>query len=326
MSQLGRIKELVVTSMNVSGKGFIVGAANVIPGVSGGTMALITGIFEKLIHSIRSVDSHALKMLFSGRLKEFSSHINFFFLAAFFTGVIASIFTLARLLDYFFQHYPVFIWAYFFGLILASVYHVGKSIPRWKIDTVVFLIAGVSVAYYITHASPAAENESFLYLVLSGAVAVCSMILPGLSGSFILIIMGNYQLIAIEAVNHFRLDILFPVFIGIFVGLLVFSRILSWLFKRYRYRTLSLLTGFIAGSLPLLWPWKIPVYKTDIQGNIIAAKDGSPLIEGYERFIPGSFTPEVITAVIIMLAGIASLLLVEFAAGYGKHRHRKIDR
>ncbi len=325
MPNPGRIKEFVFANIKVSAKGFIVGAANVIPGVSGGTMALITGIFEKLIHSIRSIDGNAFKMLLSGRLKEFSSHINFFFLVAFFTGVVISIFTLARLLDYLFQYYPVFIWAYFFGLILASVYHVGRTIPRWKIDTMVFLIAGASVAYYISHASPAAENENFLYLVLSGAVAVCSMILPGLSGSFILIVMGNYQLIAIEAINHLRLDILFPVFIGIVAGLLAFSRILSWLFKRYRGRTLAILTGFIAGSLPLLWPWKTPVYKTDITGNTIAAKDGTPLIEGYERFIPGSLTPEVITTVIIMVAGIASILLFEFAAGYGKPNKQKED-
>ncbi len=325
MNFKGIIKDHILANINVSAKGFVVGAANVIPGVSGGTMALVTGIFEKLIHSIRSIDGFALKMLFKGRFKEFSIHINFFFLVAFFTGVILSIFTLARLLDYFFQHYPVYIWAYFFGLILASVFYVGKSIPAWRFDTFFFLIAGASVAFFISLASPATENENFLYLVLSGAVAVCSMILPGLSGSFILIIMGNYQLVAIEAINNLRLDILFPVFTGIVGGLLIFSRILSWLFRKYRNRTLAVLTGIIAGSLPLLWPWKYPVYKTDSCGNAITGKRGELLIEAYERYIPSSFTSEVFTAFILMAGGIASILLVELIAGYrsGKEQEKQ---
>ncbi len=312
--------KFIISNAVVAAKGFAVGAANVIPGVSGGTIALVTGIFEKLIHSIRSIDREALRLLFTGHFADFSKRINFFFLTLFFSGVIISIFTLARVLEYMFQNYPVLIWAYFFGLIMASVLYVGKSVKKWSPLVLFFLFAGTCTALYISFVSPATENENFLYLMLSGAVAVCSMILPGLSGSFILIIMGNYQLVAIEAINHLRGDILLPVFLGIVSGLILFSRILSWLFKSYRDQTLSLLTGFIAGSLAILWPWKDPVYHTNAAGNIVLRPDGSPVVSGYEHYIPGGFTPEVLTALIVMIAGFLSILIIEFIA------ERKINK
>ncbi len=290
------------------------GAANVIPGVSGGTIALITGVFEKLIHSLRSADHIALSLLLKGKFRAFASRINFYFLLAIFSGAVLSVFTIARLLGYLFDNFPVFIWAYFFGLIIASVYFVGKDIAKWTAGITAFFISGTLLAIWISSLTPAAGNENVFYLVLCGMVAVCSMILPGLSGSFILILMGNYELVAIEAINEFRLDILVPVFAGIVLGLLVFSHFLSWIFKKYRNHTLSTLTGFIAGSLYILWPWKDPVYKTDELGTVITRIDGSPVIQNYYRYIPDTISSEVIIAFVLMIAGFLTIWLIELIA------------
>jgi len=192
-------------------KGMGIGAANVIPGVSGGTIALITGIFEKLILSIKSFDLTALRYLFTGRLKQFAQHVNLTFLLAVFMGVALSILSVARLFDYLFTHYPVYIWSFFFGLILASVFFVGKTIDKWNIVVIISFIVGAIVAVLISILKPAGENGSFLYLLLCGIVATCSMILPGLSGSFVLILMGNYQLVMIDAVNDLNIKVLLPV-------------------------------------------------------------------------------------------------------------------
>jgi putative membrane protein len=295
-------------------KGFAMGAANVIPGVSGGTIALITGVFEKLIHSLRSVDHIAMAFLLKGKFRSFSSHINFPFLLAVFGGGVLSVFTLARILAYLFNNFPVQIWAYFFGLIMASVYFVGKTVNKWTFPVSAIFLAGALLAVWISFMSPATGNDNFFYLVLSGMVAVCSMILPGLSGSFILILMGNYELVAIEAINQMRLDILIPVFIGIVVGLLAFSHFLSLIFRKFRDLTLALLTGFIAGSLVILWPWKHPVHKIDEFGIIITKPDGTPVIQNYDRYLPESLTPEVAAAVMLMAAGCLTIWLIEKTA------------
>lgn len=297
--------------INLFLKGFGVGAANVIPGVSGGTVALITGIFEKLIYSIKSIDIQSFKLLFAGRFGEFAEKINFYFLLAVFSGAVASIFTLARVLEYLFQNFPVYIWAYFFGLILASVLFVGKTIKKWTITVVLFFLAGTFIAGGITYMNPATQNENFLYLVLCGIVAVSSMILPGLSGSFVLILMGNYELVAIDAINHFRLDILFPMFVGIVLGLIAFSHVLSWLIKNFREQSLATLAGFILGSLVILWPWKSEVYRMDELGNKIMTKSGEFIVQSYKRFIPESFSHEVLVSVLLMLAGIITIWIME---------------
>jgi putative membrane protein len=295
-------------------KGFAMGAANVIPGVSGGTIALITGIFEKLIHSVKSIDHTAVILVFKGKFRSFSSRINLPFLIAVFSGAVLSVFTLARVLGYLFENFPVYIWAYFFGLIMASVYFVGKTIGRWTLPVSAIFLAGAAIAIWISFMSPASGNDNVFYLILSGMAAVCSMILPGLSGSFVLILMGNYELVAIDAVNNFRLDILIPVFAGIITGLIAFSHFLSWIFRKFKDLTLALLTGFIAGSLVILWPWKIPVYRTDGSGIAILRPDGTPVIQNYEKYIPDSLSPEVILALTLMASGYLTIWLIERSA------------
>ena len=295
-------------------KGIAMGAANVIPGVSGGTIALITGIFEKLIDSIKSFNLTAIKLLFSGQWKAFANHINLDFLVAVMTGVAISILSLAKLFDFLFENYPVHIWSYFFGLILASVYFVGKTIDVWKLRVYVGWAIGAAMAISISVLSPASESEALLYLLVCGVVAACSMILPGLSGSFVLILMGNYQLVMIDSVNELRLDILLPIVVGAGVGLIAFSHLLSYIFKNYRDMTLAILSGFILGSLGLLWPWKTPVFKLDTAGDFLLKKSGEKIVEGYQWLLPNTFSGEVIFAIALMVAGIITITIMEKVA------------
>jgi putative membrane protein len=291
------------------------GAANVIPGVSGGTIALITGIFERLINALKSFNLTALRLLFSFRVKEFAKHVDLYFLLAVFGGIVLAIVSVARLFDYLFTHYPVYIWSYFFGLVLASVYFVGKTITSWKTDVIISLLAGIAIAVMISVLNPARENSGMLYLAICGVVAICSMILPGISGSFVLILMGNYQLVMIDAVNNRDLGILLPVGVGSVVGLIAFSHVLSWVFKRFHNQTISLLTGFILGSVSILWPWQKMIYLSDAAGELILKK-GEPIVMKYERYFPNSLSTEVIMALIIAFAGVVSIWAVEKAAEY----------
>lgn len=281
------------------------GAANVIPGVSGGTIALITGIFERLIDAIKSFDMQAVKLLFSGKIKELLKHIDFNFLVAVGLGVGISIITIARLFDYLFESYPVYIWSFFFGLILASVFFVGKEVGKWKIAQILAFLIGTAGAVSISILSPASPNDSFLYLIICGMVGACSMILPGLSGSFVLILMGNYQLVMIDAVNTMDFAILLPVVIGAGVGLLAFSYVLSWVFKRFRSQTLSLLSGFILGSLLILWPWKNEI--TETFGDKIK-------VIGYDWILPAQFNSEVLWALVWAILGVVCIVGMEYLA------------
>jgi len=299
-------------------KGVGVGAANVIPGVSGGTIALITGIFEKLINSIKSFDIKAVKLLFAGKFKSFARHVNLDFLIAVFSGVALSIISLAKLLGYLFDNYPVYVWAYFFGLILSSVYFVSKRISHWHVSVIISMIIGAAIAIIISVLNPAVENESFIYLVLCGIVAICSMILPGLSGSFVLVLMGNYKLVMINAVSTFRMEILIPVFIGAVVGLIAFSHFLSWIYRKFRDQTIALLTGFILGSLSILWPWQEPVILADAAGNPVL-KEGKQIISGFTKYIPGEFNREVIIVIALVLAGFITILVTEKLAKQKNH-------
>lgn len=285
-------------------KGIGMGAANVIPGVSGGTIALITGIFEDLIHSVKSFDAVSVKLLLNRKIKEFVDHTNLLFLVSVFLGVAIAILALARILDPLFDDYPVYVWAFFFGLILASVYFVGKTISRWTFPVVIAFVIGTASALTISLVSDiAGENDAVWYVFICGIVAMCSMILPGLSGSYVLLLMGNYELVVIDAVNDLDFGILIPMVLGAVFGLLAFSRLLSWVFKRYRDQTISLLTGFIFGSLSILWPWKDEI--TEV------LNDGTEKVAGYDRYFPDSFDGEVAGAVGLMIAGIVIIWLFE---------------
>lgn len=293
-------------------KGFAMGVANVIPGVSGGTIALLTGIFERLINALKSFDVEAVRLLLKFKFREFAQHVDFGFLLSVFLGVGVSIISVAKLLEFLFQSYPVYVWSFFFGLILVSVWFVGKSIGKIDVPAAVSFVIGAAVAFGLSVMNPATENTAFWYLIICGAVAVCSMILPGLSGSFVLILMGNYQLIMIYAVSHFDMGIIVPVAIGVVVGLLAFSHFLSWLLSRYACQTMAVLTGFIFGSLGTIWPWKNPVYL--MQDGAEVLKNGKPIIQSYQMYFPQEFSAEVAIAIVLMAAGMAALWALERSA------------
>lgn len=231
------------------------GAADVVPGVSGGTIAFITGIYEELINSIRSVDWQALKLLFSLRFAEFWQKINGSFLFSVVLGIAISIFSLAKLMTWLLVHHPIYIWSFFFGLIIASSFLVSKEIRRWNFSTILSLIAGGSIAYIITVLSPASTPDTWWFILLAGAIAICAMILPGISGAFILLLLGKYTFI-LGAVNRLEIGTLLLFLIGAVIGIISFSHLLSWLLKNYHNITIALLTGFMIGSLNKVWPWK----------------------------------------------------------------------
>lgn len=231
------------------------GAADVVPGVSGGTIAFITGIYEELINSIRSVDWQALKLLFSLRFAEFWQKINGSFLFSVVLGIAISIFSLAKLMTWLLVHHPIYIWSFFFGLIIASSFLVSKEIRRWNFSTILSLIAGGSIAYIITVLSPASTPDTWWFILLAGAIAICAMILPGISGAFILLLLGKYTFI-LGAVSRLEIGTLLLFLIGAVIGIISFSHLLSWLLKNYHNITIALLTGFMIGSLNKVWPWK----------------------------------------------------------------------
>jgi len=299
-------------------KGAGMGAANVVPGVSGGTIALITGIFHKLIDSIKAFDLCALQLLLKGKFKSLARHINLDFLLAVFAGVAVSILSVAKLFAYLFENYPIYIWAFFFGLILASIFFVGKTIKKWDVSVMISLTIGTAIAVAISLLKPASENSSFIYLIICGIVGACSMILPGLSGSFVLILMGNYQLIMIESVNNLNIIVLLPVVLGAGLGLIVFSHFLSWIFKKFENQTIALLTGFILGSLGMIWPWKTPHYVMDTYGMPLL-KGGKRIVERYQWNLPDQLDSEFLFALFFIILGILLIWITETLAS--KHNN-----
>lgn len=236
-------------------RGMGMGAADVIPGVSGGTIAFITGIYQELIYSIKSVNGEFFRLLFKQGPAKAWRHINGNFLVAVFSGILLSIFSLARLISWLLATHPKMVWAFFFGLIIASSLHIGKKIEKWNAASLVCLVLGMAVAAWITIATPAATPEVWWFVFLAGSVAITAMILPGISGSFILLLLGKYEFI-LNAVKDLKADIILIFAGGCAVGLISFSNIISWFFKRFPDATMALLTGFMLGSLNKLWPWK----------------------------------------------------------------------
>lgn len=239
-------------------KGMAMGAADVVPGVSGGTIAFISGIYEELIESINKINLGALKILKKEGIKSFWNHINGTFFVFLFAGIIVSIASLAKVVTYLLEAHPVLIWSFFFGLIVASVWLIGKTIKRWSPGVIVTLLIGAGIAFYISSIESVASVEAKWYIFLSGTLAICAMILPGISGSFILVLLGSYHIV-LEAVKSRDLVVIGLFAIGCLIGLLTFARLLKYLFNHYKEITIALLTGFMIGSLYKVWPWKIKV-------------------------------------------------------------------
>lgn len=246
----------------VAVKGACMGAADVIPGVSGGTIAFITGIYDQLIESINSINGTALKLFFSGKFKEFWKHINGSFLVSLFCGILVSVLSLAGLMQYLLEHHPIQTWAFFFGLIVASSIFILRGIQGWNMKSAMFPVLGVVLGIVVCTLSPTQTPDALWFIFLSGAIAICAMILPGISGSFILLILGKYKYImgaitglTTGAAVGESLVILCVFAVGAVCGILAFSRLLHWLLARFNKETLMVLAGFIIGSLVKVWPW-----------------------------------------------------------------------
>ncbi|MDA9349255.1 MAG: DUF368 domain-containing protein [Polaribacter sp.] len=237
-------------------KGMAMGAADVVPGVSGGTIAFISGIYEELLSTISNVNLSLLKTLKTSGIKAAWKQLNGSFLTALFLGIFVSIVSLAKVIKHLLESQPILLWSFFFGLVLASIIYIAKQITDWNFKAFLVLIIGAVLAYFITTLNPlVSENSSSLFVFLAGAIAICAMILPGISGSFILVLLGAYKPV-LEAINNRDFKTILVFMAGAVVGLLTFSRVLKWLFKNHKNLTLAVLTGFIIGSLNKIWPWK----------------------------------------------------------------------
>lgn len=295
-------------------KGCAMGMADVVPGVSGGTIAFISGIYEELVESIKSVDLTALKMLFSLRFKEFWRHINGNFLLSVLAGIAIAIFSLARLMTYLLTNHPIPVWAFFFGLIIASAALVSRQIGSWNWRTVLSLVAGIAAAWWITVASPAETPDTWWFIILSGSIAICAMILPGISGAFILLLLGKYQFI-MQAVGDLNIPVMLLFVVGAAAGIISFSHLLSWLLKTRHDITVAVLMGFMIGSLNKVWPWKQAVETyTDSHGNIQPLVESNVLPRTYEALTQQD--PQLGMAVAMCAAGLVLISGIEIAAGF----------
>jgi putative membrane protein len=277
-------------------KGIAMGTANVIPGVSGGTIALITNIYERFINALKNINFTAIKLLFTGKIKELISYIDLYFLLQVFTGVLIAFFTIAFLLKYLFLHYPIYTWAFFFGLIIGSSWLIIKKLNKMTLWDWVLLLVGISIPVIMVFLKPINENDNLFYILFCGIIGTSGMVLPGISGSYLILLLGNYKLIMLDAVTTLNLRILIPFLIGSILGLIIVSYFISLLLKKYYNQVLSLLAGFVIGSLALIWPWKYSIDFThglllqnkfgaliDANGQLINFK---PYIIKYQYFLP----------------------------------------
>jgi len=272
------------------------GVANVIPGVSGGTMALILGIYEELINAIRSINLKFLRLITILNIKEALSSVPWPFLLPVGLGVLLATFSLAEVLSWLLGRYPVIVWSFFFGLIVSSVITVSRVIKQWRIPTIVAIAVGTITAYFLFGVIPVSTPNAPWFIFVSGFIAICAMILPGISGAYILVLLGKYHYI-LEALNNKDFFTLFIIGAGALVGLISFAQILGWLLKRYHDLTMAILIGLMLGSLRKIWPWKETV-TTFIDSH------GKEIPSLQSNIIPSSFTIEVVCALLFMLIGI----------------------
>ena len=285
-------------------RGLGMGAADVVPGVSGGTIAFITGIYEELVYSIKSINLEAIKLFFTGRWKSFWKQISGNFLLAVFAGVFISVLSLAKVLEYLLEHQPILIWSFFFGLILASSYVVSRKIKKWEYPKIVAIAGGIGIAFYITSVTPTTTTDAFWFIILAGAFASCAMILPGISGSFILLLLGKYAF-ALHAVNERIVVDLMLLGSGALVGIILFANLLSWLLKKHHDITIAVLVGFMIGSLNKIWPWKETLKTIMVEGEV------KPLVE--KNILPtlNNADDRFWLALLMAIIGIALIMLIE---------------
>ncbi|MFT4832281.1 MAG: putative membrane protein [Psychroserpens sp.] len=323
-------------------KGLFMGAANKVPGVSGGIVAFVAGFYEEFIYSLQKVNLKAFMLLAKGRFKSFYRYVNGQFLSLLIFGMLVSYFSVSKILDYFLAKNELYVWAAFFGMIIGSIYFISKDFGHWNRKTILLGILGLLMGISISFLNPATENDNLVFIFFCGIISVSGMTLPGLSGSFILILLGNYVLLLVDSVNALydtfadimegdfsfisnsrrlnNLKILAVFTLGSATGLVTLSHILSFVLKHYKNITTAVIIGFITGSLGVVWPWKNTILKTDALGNVLIDSNGNEVIANYERFIPDMGNLESWWAVFYMALGAGVLLGLE---RYGKYRSYK---
>jgi len=286
-------------------KGVCMGSADIIPGVSGGTIALITGIYENLLQAVRSVGSEMVKQLLRCHVKGAMAQVHIRFLLPLFFGISLAIVSLARIMNHLLHHYPVFTWSLFFGLIAASILVVGKKVKGWTGGPILWFLMGIALAYIIVSMIPVQTPEALWFIFVSGLIAICAMILPGLSGAFLLLILGKYEFITGALKNPFLPDNLIIILVFVFgcaVGLIAFSRVLNFFLQKYHNVTLAFLTGLMAGSMKKIWPWK-----EVIETKIIRGKSHDLVVQ---NILPPSLDKAFYIAISLAIIGLIVVILL----------------
>lgn len=323
-------------------KGLVMGAANKVPGVSGGIVAFVGGFYEEFIYSLQKINFKAFKLLINGRLKSFYRYINGQFLALLIFGMLVSYFSVSKLLDYFLEKKELYVWAAFFGMIIGSIYYISKDFEHWNKKTISAGLLGFAVGISISFLSPAAQNENLWFIFFCGMISVSGMTLPGLSGSFILILLGNYVLLLVDSVNALydtmaellqgdvgflqnperlnTLKILAVFTLGSASGLVTLSHFLTYVLKHYKHLTTAVIIGFITGSLGVVWPWKRTIFKTDSMGQVLFDSNGNEVVANYRQYFPDMAKLETWWAVFFIVFGVGILIGLEW---YGQKRKQK---
>ena len=316
-------------------KGLAMGAANKVPGVSGGVVAFVAGFYEEFIYSLQKINRKALLLLVNGRFKSLYTYLNGKFLSILLLGMVFSYFSVSKALDFLLERYELYVWSLFFGMIVGSIYYIYKDFNQWDYRTLTALIIGCVVGVAISFLDPAKENDNLWFVLFCGMISVSGMTLPGFSGSFILILLGNYVLLLVDSVNALydtmadilqwdfsftddperirMLKVLAVFTFGSIIGLVTLSHILSYILKHYKHFTIATIIGFIIGSLGVVWPWKYTFYRTGPDGNALLDSSGKKIIENYDRYIP-AWSNETMIAIFYIALGIFIILAL---AWYG---------
>jgi len=311
-------------------KGLAMGAANKVPGVSGGVVAFVAGFYEEFIYSLQKINLKAFKLLISGRFRSLYTYVNGKFLGLLILGMVISYFSVSKLLDYLIVYFELYVWAAFFGMIIGSIYYISKDFDNWSRRSLLFMCAGIAAGVAISFLEPAKENDNLFFVFFCGIVVVSGMTLPGLSGSFILILFGNYVLLLIDSVNALfdtlaevifldfsffhdaerirLLQVLIMFSLGSLAGLVSLSHLLGYVLKKYKKETYSVIIGFIAGSLGVVWPWKEKVFKTNAEGQYLIDRHGNQIIDNYDRYLPDFSHYSTYLAIFYILVGIFIVL------------------
>ncbi len=324
-------------------KGLAMGAANKVPGVSGGTVAFVAGFYEQLIYSLQKINGKAFKLLLNGRFKSFYRYVNGPFIVILFAGSLFSYFSVSQLLDYLIRNYELYVWSAFFGMIVGSIYYISKGFKDWRLQNIVAIVVGIICGVAISFMNPAKENDNLWFVFVCGIIGVSGMTLPGLSGSFILILLGNYVLLLVDSVNMLYksitdtlsgdfsflqdairvryLKIIASFGLGSAFGLVVTSHFLGYVLKRWHQIVMALIIGFITGSLGIVWPWKKEIYKVDEGGEFLIDSRGNYVIENYKRYIPNFYDMETWIGLFYIFIGIGIILAIDY---YGKRSEKNV--